>query len=219
MNKTVIQCIHFAVECHQKGWPRVLDKIRFDIMNTVNVSTGFTPFQLRFGKSPQLLPPMIRHNHETEEETTAANIIAQMKTMKVTAQDNLLTAKIWQATQANKQRDLTFPFHISERVLLSTFHRQCEYKTGEEPRVAKFMPRFDGPYRILATDDDHSTVTLDMPNTPHILPTFHTSELHVFRENDAILFPSRALQPPSLVTINGDQEFYIDKIVDERCHG
>ena len=51
-NKTVIQCIRFAVERNQLGWVKALPKIRFDIMNTVNRSTGFTPFQLRFGRSP-----------------------------------------------------------------------------------------------------------------------------------------------------------------------
>ena len=45
-NKTVIQCIRFAVERDQIGWVKALPKIRFDIMNTVNRSTGFTPFQL-----------------------------------------------------------------------------------------------------------------------------------------------------------------------------
>ena len=81
------------------------------------------------------------------------------------------------------------------------------------------MPRFDGPYHILATDEKHLTVTLDMPNAPNILPVFHTSELRAFKENDATLFPSRAHEPPSPITIDGDREFYIDKIIDERCRG
>lgn len=57
-NKTVIQCIHYAVEHNQKDWVKVFTKIRFDIMNTTNWSTGFTPFQLCFGHSPCLLPPL-----------------------------------------------------------------------------------------------------------------------------------------------------------------
>ena len=51
-NKTVIQCIRFTVEHNQVGWVRALAKIQFDIMNTVNRSMGFTPFQLHFGHSP-----------------------------------------------------------------------------------------------------------------------------------------------------------------------
>ena len=58
-NKTIIQCICFAVECDQLDWVKTLPKIRFDIMNTVNCSTGFTPFQLWFSRSPHILPPLI----------------------------------------------------------------------------------------------------------------------------------------------------------------
>src|SRR5713226_534055 len=58
-NKTVVQCVRFNVERDQKSWSSCLPKVRFDIMNTVNRSTGYTPFQLRFGKSPRILPHMV----------------------------------------------------------------------------------------------------------------------------------------------------------------
>ena len=44
-NKTVIQAIHFHVERNQKGWVQALPRVQFNIMNTVNKSTGFSPFQ------------------------------------------------------------------------------------------------------------------------------------------------------------------------------
>ena len=58
-NKTVNQCIRFHVERNQKGWVRALPRIRFQMMCTVNKSTGYSPFQLRFGRSPKVLPPLI----------------------------------------------------------------------------------------------------------------------------------------------------------------
>jgi hypothetical protein len=78
-NKTVIQCIHFAVECDQKGWVNTLPKVQFDIMNTINASTNFTPFQLRFGKSPWILPPLLALENDKEPEPTARDIITQMQ--------------------------------------------------------------------------------------------------------------------------------------------
>jgi hypothetical protein len=62
-------------------------------------------------------------------------------------------------------------------------------------------------------------VTLDLPNSPHNFPVFHTSEIRPFLENNNDLFPSRALIPREPVTINGQQEFFIDKIVDQRKKG
>ena len=49
------------------------------MMNTVNASTGFSPFQLRMGQSPRLIPPlnpeapMTPHVLETEAATKLIN--------------------------------------------------------------------------------------------------------------------------------------------------
>ena len=81
------------------------------------------------------------------------------------------------------------------------------------------MPRYDGPYNIIATDETHSTATLDLPNNPLMFPVFHTSEVKPFTENNDQLFPERALQPPDPVLINGQHKFFIDRIVDQQRRG
>lgn len=48
---------------------------------------------------------------------------------------------------------------------------------------------------------------------------FHASGVHPFRENNDELFPTRALRPSAPITINRQQESFIDKIVDERQCG
>ena len=137
------------------------------------------------------------------------------------AQDNLISSKVTQAFHANKSRSTIFPFKVGDRVVLSTLHRRRELRANDPNRVAKFMPRFNGPFVIKSTDEKHSTVTLDLPNLPNIFPVFHTSEIKPFTENNDTLFPSRSLVPPDPVTraLNGQEEFFIDKIVDERKRG
>ena len=82
------------------------------------------------------------------------------------------------------------------------------------------MPRYDGPYTIVDTDEQHSTITLELPNAPNIFPTFHTSEVLPFIENDPVLFPSRKFkEPPPILNLEGDEEFFIDKILDQRHRG
>ena len=218
-NRTVIQCIRFAVERDQLGWVKALPKIRFDIMNTVNKSTGFTPFQLRFGRSPRILPPLFHSEFTTPADKQARELIQRMQLTVSEAQDNLISTKVSQAFHANKSRTAAFPFKVGDKVVLSTLHRRREIRANDPNRVAKFMPRFDGPFVIKNTDERHSTVTLDLPNLPNLFPVFHTSEVKPFFENDDTLFPSRALVPPDPVTLNGQQEFFIDKIVDERKRG
>ena len=185
-------------------------------MNTINRSTGFTPFQLRFGKSPRILPPILTTPADDPVLTSAHDHISHMLPLELEAKDNLLTAKLHQAAAQNRHRWSDFPFRTGDRVVLSTAHRRHEYKSEDEKRVAKFMPRFDGLYMIISTNERHSTVTLDLPNAPNAFPVFHTSEVRQFLENDDNLFPSHALNPPQPVTIHGEQEFFIDKIINER---
>ena len=75
-----------------------------------------------------------------------------MQQIKLEAQDNLLTANVEQAHQANKSQMLNFPFWTGDHIVLSTQHWSWEYKSGNEPGAAKFMPCFDGPYHIMSTD-------------------------------------------------------------------
>jgi transposase InsO family protein len=72
-NKTVIQALCFHVEWNQKGWVKALPRVRFHFINTVNVSTGFSPFVLKTGWSPHLISPLItiasENDNITDEDT------------------------------------------------------------------------------------------------------------------------------------------------------
>ena len=82
------------------------------------------------------------------------------------------------------------------------------------------MPRYDGPYIVIDTDEKHSTVTIELPNAPNIFPTFHTSEVLPFVEMDTTLFPSHKFEePPPVLMPEGDKEFFIDKILDQHHRG
>ncbi|RXW14161.1 hypothetical protein EST38_g11695 [Candolleomyces aberdarensis] len=91
-NKTVIQALCFHVERDQKGWVRALPKVRFDIMNMVNSSTGFSPFQLKSGFSPRVIPPF---NSSAEPVPPSAELDLALATLErlrvdvLEAQDSL----------------------------------------------------------------------------------------------------------------------------------
>jgi hypothetical protein len=223
-NKTITQCLRFHVERNQKGWVRALPLIRFNLMNTVNVSTGFSPFQLRMGRSPRLIPPLTPNNIATtasEEDSTNAIALLERINLDVSeAQDNLFAAKVAQATFANRHRGNEIVYSVGDKVMLSTEHRRQEYMQKHSGPVAKFMPRFDGPFLVTAANPNKSVYTLELPNEPERFPTFHASLLRKFVTNDDNLFPSRKLDRPGpVVTEDGEQEWLIDKIIDERTHG
>jgi len=220
-NKTITQALRYYVERSQKGWVKALPKVRFDFMNTVNASTGFAPFQLHLGRSPRLLPPLVPLSQVSTTEDCAAHAFMERLHMDVLeARDALLASKVSQAASKNKHRSLDPSYRVGDLVLLSTKHRRRDYMQKGDGRVAKFMPRFDGPYRVTDAHPATSTYTLDMPSAPHVFPTFHTSQLRRYVANDPTLFPTRVRQHPApVVTADGSEEATIDRILEERRRG
>ncbi|KAJ7219447.1 hypothetical protein GGX14DRAFT_317401, partial [Mycena pura] len=77
---------------------------------------------------------------------------------------------------------------------------------------------------IIAKHAECSTYTLDLPNQPEIFNVFHSSELEPYVENDAELFPSRALAepaPPGVYDFGepDEDEWLVDSIIAHRWSG
>ena len=220
-NKTINQCLRFHVDRNQTGWVRALPRVHFHLMNSVNSSTGFSPFQLCMGRSPRIIPPLTMRPTMTPLGPSAASaLIDRIHLDSLTAADALLATKVSQAEFANRHRKPGPTFRIGDCILLSTFHRRCDFHSRNTSRVAKFMPCYDGPYTVTHAHPGKSCYTLNLPNSDHTFPTFHSSLLRAFHDNDSSLFPSHHLPHPGpYVTADGIEEFVVDLILDERRHG
>jgi hypothetical protein len=219
-NKTINQAICYHVQQNQKGWVQALPRIRFDIMNSVNASMDFSPFQLRLGCSPQQIPPLIPLEHATlGAERTPADIISQIKLDVTEAKGNLLQVKVQQAHYANRQCRSGKIFFIGDKVMFSMLHRRNEYKKKREKRTAKFFPHFNGLYEIIRAHPETHSYTINMPNSPNVFPTFYIGKLKQFLLNNAALFPSwELLQLGPILTSEGLEEYMINKIINtQRC--
>ncbi|KAF8235826.1 hypothetical protein L208DRAFT_1216677, partial [Tricholoma matsutake] len=98
-------------------------------MNTINMSTGFTPFMLKSAHAPRLIPPLLNlekpacdkpPTSPTAEMAEVHHIINQLAEDLLDAQDSLTAAKISQAYQANKDHSLDPEFNVGDHVLLAT---------------------------------------------------------------------------------------------------
>lgn len=207
------------MEHNQLGWQRALRRIHFNIMNTINASTGFSPFQLHMGRSLWVMPPLVKAMDSKVEDIWATEVIERLQLDVKETQDNMLRAKISQALSANLHCSNDFPFEKGHHVVLYTLHQWHKYKAKGEQWVAKFMPCYNGPYLVTNTAPDVLTVTVDMPNNPNTFPTFHTSQVLLFVENDDELFPLWKQDQLEPVVIKGENEYYVDRILDEWKHG
>jgi len=169
---------------------------------------------LRHGRNPLVLPPLqLTREPITQDKIDAHALLSHLHKSLNDAKDTLLAAKISQAFEANKSRAVSspFPYAVGDNVLLSTLHRQQEYVSQNGKRAPKFIARFDIPYLVTDTHSSTSTVTLNLPNSPTIFPTFHISLVKPFLPNDDIAYPHRA--------IDELQEFFVESIIDHRTRG
>lgn len=188
-NCTLCQVLHFHVKCNQEGWVWALPHVCFHMMNTINSSTAFSSFHLKMGCSPCLIPPIVTESFATADLNSkeAMVMLKELEFNILKAQDNLLTAKVTQATAANSHCMFHPVFNIGDHVWLSTQNRCHEYKAKGQKRVAKLMPHFNSPYRITTAHPKFSTYTLDLPNST-VFPTFHVSQLLPYHKSDSSLF-------------------------------
>jgi hypothetical protein len=192
-----------------------LDRWKTRTGRRFETSTGFSGFQLKTRRFPRLIPPIIPLPRDAStEQVTAHDIITQVALDVQEAQDNLTAAKICQAYHANEHRAPEDTYEVGDLVMLSTENRRCNYKRKGKTRVAKFMPRHDGPYTVTHAFPERSEYTLKLPNSPNTFPGFHANLLTRYTPNDPLLFPDREPSRPwPIVTEDGTEEWYIDKIV------
>jgi hypothetical protein len=101
-NKTINQCLRFHVRRNQKGWVKALPRVRFDIMNTVNASTGYSPFALKTGRHPRILPPFVQPKEIGDDIQAATEVLKRLENDINEAKDNLANVKVAQAFYANQ---------------------------------------------------------------------------------------------------------------------
>ncbi|KAJ3903843.1 hypothetical protein F5879DRAFT_779519, partial [Lentinula edodes] len=111
-------------------------------MNSVNSSTGLSMFELRYGRSPRVLPPLLDDPaivvpNASTDALAARAFLEQINVTVREAQDNLTLAKVVQAFQADKHRGPCELFEEGDLVMLSTYHRREVFKKAGEKRVAK----------------------------------------------------------------------------------
>ena len=135
-----------------------------------------------------------------------------------TAKDSLLAAKIHQAHEVNKDRSVDPAYQVGDKVLLATVHRQRDYMQAKDGWVAKFMPRYDGPYDVIQAYPESSSYKLILPPTSKAHPTFRVANLRLYVPNDNTLFPERASHAPQpLITADGSMEYFINHILEQRA--
>ena len=203
------------------------DSVAIDFIGPLPPDNGFdciTTFTDCLGYNVQLVPCSTSLTSTTSltepSDLSATKVIQKIHTDTLKAKDNLNQAKISQAIQSNKTQTLTFLFEIGDRVRLSTLHRRHKFKGSGERCITKFMPRFNGPFKIIGTNEAMSTIKLKLPPNSKTHLVFHTSLVLPFKGNDPNLFSRHKFaKPQPIINETSNQEYFVKDIINEHRSG
>ena len=89
--------------------------------------------------------------------------------------------------------------------------------TASPGRSKKLEPRWFGPFKVLAHDEDTNNYKLELPRRmARQKPYFHISSLKAYNENDPDRFASRRMDKPAPILIDNAEEWEAERILDYR---
>ena len=209
-NRTLTQMIRQCVGPNQKDWVTKLPAIEFAINSARSSTTGFSPFQLNYGRNPS---PMIWRGQD--EFPGVRQFAEQMKLAIMSAHDSIIAARVVNTVQANRKRAIV-DYSVGDLVYLST--KNISLPKG---RARKLAPKFLGPFAITKVLKEGATYQLDLSEEllkRGINRSFHASLLKPHVPNDDRRFPGRL--PSQLPGFSEkSDEWIVDAIVSHHGKG
>ena len=213
-NRTIEDMLRAFVSPYQQNWDEYLIAAEFAYNNTVQASTGFTPFYLNNGRHPHTplslaLPESLP---SPKDNNPAANsLIGKFQSSLARAKDALYRAQERQRKYANQSRR-DAEFKVGDHVLLSTQHLSLNVREGSTP---KLCPKYIGPFPIIQVLSPVA-YWLKLPASMKCHDVFHISLLKP-ADFFSSQFPDRVQpEPPPVRTQNNQAYYAVDYILNHK---
>jgi hypothetical protein len=214
---------HF-VSFEQTDWDSQLLRAVFAINHTRSASTGLTPFEVMFGRSPRLpldiaLEPLRAGDSADGRVPAAHEFAARFAPLWQQARESLQRAQAEQKRHADKHRREVY-YAVGDLVLLSV--RDLKFTSPEDlRRSAKFAARFVGPFAVKRVINDNA-YELDLPPQLRVHPTQNVNKLRRWNASPD-RFAGRpqphARPPPTVTDAAGNEEYTVERILAQRRTG
>jgi transposase InsO family protein len=207
-NRTLEDMLRAYCYDRQDTWDTRLSAAEFAYNNSVNDSTGFTPFFLDCGRHPHTPATLLSGNTRPGYNVSSERFLSQWHSDIERAKANLRAAQARQATYANMKRH-DYTFRKDDLVLLSSKDLTLQDLSP------KLRLKYQGPWRITQVVSPVA-YKLDLPTSMQIHPVFHVSKLERYHESTTFPRPPEFRRPPPVTTIDGQPAYVVEAIVGKR---
>ena len=215
-NRTLEELLRSRINFQQTDWDEHLAAAELAVNNSVQASTGFTPFYLNYGQQVKLPLDQVIANLRPASNPEAMTRIRRLQSDLSRARENIDRAQKRQAKYADQhRRDVTFK--VGDSVLLSTDHLKM---VGADTRTPKFASKYIGPFTVKRVANNNA-YELDLPVTLRINPVLNINRLKEYHSPSS--FPSRpssvSRPPPEITLADGAEQYKVESILARRGSG
>jgi hypothetical protein len=204
-NSTMEQYLRGYVNYQQDDWTRWLTTAEFSYNNSLNKSTGISPFAANYGFNPNAIEAAeLAQAHRTSKEPQ--QILEQLAKLQQATREELKRSQEIQKEQANKKRIPAPSYKPGDKVWLD-----ARYIRTERP-AKKLEAKMMGPFQILKSIGQRA-YKLDLPPSMKIHPVFHVHLLHPASTDP---YPGQQHPEPPPIQINDHEEYEVEDVFDSR---
>lgn len=209
-NRTLENMLRIYVNDRHNDWDQHLPALEFAYNNSVNPSTGCTPFFLDHGRHPHVPLSLITPQPLTYNPTATA-FARHMQGVLAAAREAMEAAVEKQVLHANRRRR-HMEFKVGDDVMLAT----ADLKLKSPGQSKKLLPRYLGPFKVVKVVN-RNAYELDLPQTLEGMhPVINVSRLLPYRASDPARFPGRTDPRRPMPTLDtGEDAGEVEAILDK----
>ncbi|GFW17984.1 transposon Tf2-6 polyprotein [Trichonephila clavipes] len=187
VNRNLVQMIASFVEENHENWDQFLHEFAFALRTAVNETTNKTPAELFLGR--KIITPFSKLINVTED---AKYVGSNIERLFDEARRNMQKKhKSWGKHYNLRRRDVHIK--VNDLVLLQTHFLSA----AGRKQVGKFMPKFEGPYKVLEIKGNNLVIWKNGRNI-----TVNIDQVRVYRSRQSDTISSDS----PVETLYGEQE-------------
>ncbi|CEH19115.1 dna rna polymerases superfamily protein [Ceraceosorus bombacis] len=196
LNRVIKEMIRHYISYRQDNWSEHLNTLEYAYNDSVQASTGRTPFELDLGYHPASPLRPIGQANEQITPSSVEDFAQDLQASALAAADAIADAHIAQARNYNKKKS-NKTFNVGDLVKLSSRHVHPNFDHRRKSR--KLLPKYYGPYKILARITPNSyRLELPAPLQIHnVINIQHLAPFHAMPQR----FAQRREKPPPPVKL------------------
>jgi hypothetical protein len=206
-NRTMEEMVRHYVSHRQDDWHQLLPALEFAYNTSKHRATGTSPFFTCTGRHPLKFDEILLGPPSSKSPSVVHEVLS-MKARSRAANDSIKLYNDVMAAYANKRRRPE-EHQVDDLVLLST---KFFKPPSDSSRARKLAPKFAGPYKVVKRVSPVA-YKLELPPGTNAHPVFHSSLLKAYKLDST---GERAVQVPEAVTVDGQVEYVVDAVLDDR---